>query len=504
MGYQSPTAQEVKELAADIDLKLDDAAAARMASLLGMFAGGYAFLDHSGDELPPPAPSARPWRRPAVGENPHGAWAVKSSIKSGRSGVLSGKRIVVKDNIAVAGLPMANGTAMLADFIPESDAEAVRRLLDAGAEIAGKSVCEFMCLSGGSATAASGPVQNPRKPGYSTGGSSSGSAALVAAGEVDGALGTDQGGSVRIPASWTGVVGMKATRGVVPYSGAVAMESSIDYIGPLTRDVESNALLLEVLSGAHDEFPAASSGNDRNYRAQLGQSLEGTRIGVLREGFGHPAGEGDVDECVRAAAATLQGLGASVREVSVPEHQWGVGNWGVVVTDGFWNTLNLGGLGYNHDGVYSPGLHTRMLHWKDHVASMPENARMLILLGRHLARYRGAYYGKAKNMVRRLTAAYERAFAGLDLLLLPTTVKKSRPNPDPAAAGYADELISQAMGNTINCAPFNATGHPAISIPCGVRDGLPVGLMLVGPMHAEGRIYRVAHAFEQSVNWKQG
>jgi len=398
---------------------------------------------------------------------------------------------------------MANGTAMLADFIPESDAEAVRRLLEAGAEIVGKSVCEFMCLSGGSGTSASGPVQNPHKPGYSTGGSSSGSAALVAVGEVDGALGTDQGGSVRIPASWTGVVGMKATRGVVPYAGAVVMETSIDYIGPLTPDVERNAMLLEVLAGAHQDNETLSPGYDRSYRAQLGQPLRGLRIGVLAEGFDNPAGERDVDECVRAATGVLQKLGAVIVPASVPEHAWGVGVWGAVVTDGFWNTLNLGGLGYNYEGAYSPALHERMVNWREHFASMPENAHMLMLLGKHLEQYRGKYYGKAKNMVHRLTAAYDRALACHDLLLLPTTVKKSQPNPVPGAPDYADELISQAMGNTINCASFNATGHPALSIPCGTRAGLPVGMMLVGRMYSEALIYRVAHAFEQQVNWKQ-
>lgn len=503
MAYQSPDAQEVRHLAAELDFVMDDKAAARMASLLGMFAGGYEFLDQQPDELPAPVPAQRQWHRPAATENAFGAWAAMASIKSGRDGVLSGKRIAIKDNIAVAGMPMANGTAMLADFIPESDAEVVRRLLHAGAEIAGKAVCEFMCLSGGSGTADSGPVQNPRRPGYSTGGSSSGSAALVAAGEVDGALGTDQGGSVRIPASWTGIVGMKATRGVVPYSGAVAMESSIDYIGPLTRDVESNALLLEVLAGAHvgeDTFPCAY---DRTYRAQLGQGVKGLRVGVLGEGFDHPAGERDVDECVRAAAAVFGSLGALVTNVSVPEHAWGAGVWGAVVTDGFWNTLNLGGVGYNHDGVYSPGLHARMTHWREHLGAMPENAQMLVLLGKHLSRHHGAYYGKARNMVRRLAAAYDHALATVDLLLLPTTVGKSRPNPDPAAPGGADERIAQAMGNTINCAPFNATGHPAISLPCGLRNGLPVGLMLVGPMHTEARLYRAAHAFEHHSDWKQ-
>ncbi len=474
-----------------------------MASLLGGFAGGYAFLDQSADELPIPVPLARTWDRPEPRENQYGAWAAKTSICSGQQGALSGKRIVVKDNISVAGIPMANGTAMLADFIPESDAEVVRRLLSAGAEVVGKSVCEFMCLSGGSATSASGPVQNPRKAGFSTGGSSSGSAALVAAGEVDGALGTDQGGSVRIPASWTGVYGMKATRGVVPYTGAVPMETSIDYVGPLTADVSSNALLLEVLAGAHLDDEQVSPGYARDYRALLGQSLRGLRIGMLTEGFAHPAGEKDVDECVRAGAEALQKLGAIVEPAPVPEHAWGAGVWGAVVTDGFWNTLNLGGQGYNYEGVFSPALHGRMVNWRDHFASMPENAHMLMLLGKHLEQYRGKYYGKAKNMVRRLTAAYDRALAGCDLLLLPTTVKKSQPNPVPGTPGHADELISQAMGNTINCAPFNATGHPAMSIPCGLRDGLPVGLMLVGCMHAEALIYRAAHAFEQQVNWKE-
>ncbi len=498
MSYQSPDSNKIKSLANELGLILDDSAARRMASLLGFFAPGYEFLDQSPDELPIPVPAGRTWSRPNPAENPYGAWAARASIRSGARGVLSGKRIVVKDNIAVAGLPMANGTGFLADFMPESDAEVVRRLLAAGAEIAGKSVCEFMCLSGGSGTAASGPVQNPRKPGYSTGGSSSGSAALVAAGEVDGALGTDQGGSVRVPASWTGVVGMKATRGVVPYTGGAPMETSIDYIGPLTTTVADNALLLEVLSGAHLEDETTPTGYARDYTSQLGQSVKGLRIGVVEEGFGNPQGERDVDECVYAAADVLKQAGAVVGKVSVPEHLWGVGVWGAVVTDGFWRTLNYGGLGYNYEGVYSPGLHQRMADWKKHITTMPENALMLMLLGKHLEQYQGKYYGKAKNMVRRLTAAYDKALTQYDLLLMPTTIGKSRPNPVPDMANYADEVIAQAMGNTINTAPFNATGHPAISFPCGSRTGLPVGMMLVGKMYSETQVYRVAHAFESS------
>lgn len=503
MTYESPDFKKIKSLASGLGLPLDDAAARRFASLLEGFAAGYQFLDQSPDELPVPVPAMRAWHRPAPAENAWGAWAVKASIHSGHGGVLSGRRIVVKDNISVAGIPMANGTAMLADFIPESDAEVVRRLLAAGAEVVGKSVCEFMCLSGGSATAASGPVQNPCKPGYSTGGSSAGSAALVAADEVDGALGTDQGGSVRIPSSWTGIYGMKATRGVVPYSGGVPMETSIDYIGPMTSDVAGNALMLEVLAGAHLGADATPPCYARNYSSKLGEPVKGLRIGLVGEGFGHPQGEADVDECVRSAAEVFKEAGAVVENISVPEHLWGVGVWGAIVTDGFWQTLNLGGLGYNHDGVYSPALHRRMAGWPRHLASMPENAVMLILLGKHLEQYQGWYYGKAKNMVRRLAAAYDRALGRYDVLVMPTTVKKSQPNPDPASPGYADEIISQAMGNTINAAPFNATGHPAMSIPCGMRAGLPVGMMLVARMHAEALIYQAGYAFEQQVNWKQ-
>ncbi|KMO27438.1 amidase family protein, partial [Methylobacterium aquaticum] len=183
-------------------------------------------------------------------ENPLGAWYWKSEVKGAETGTLTGKTVALKDNVALAGVPMMNGASTLEGFVPASDATIVTRMLDAGATILGKAVCEHFCLSGGSHTSDPGPVHNPHRMGYSAGGSSSGSAALVASGAVDLAIGGDQGGSIRIPASYCGIYGMKPTHGLVPYTGVMPIETTIDHTGPMTASVADNALLLEVLAGA--------------------------------------------------------------------------------------------------------------------------------------------------------------------------------------------------------------------------------------------------------------
>ena len=187
--------------------------------------------------------------RPSADENQLGAWYVKTSIKGKAAGKLAGRRVALKDNICLAGVPMMVGAAFLEGSVPDIDATIVTRILDEGGEIAGKAVCEYYCVSGGSHTSSTGPVQNPRKHGFTTGGSSSGSAALVAAGEVPMAIGGDQAGSIRIPASYCGIVGMKPTFGLVPYTGIGPLEITIDTAGPMTANVADNALLLEVIAG---------------------------------------------------------------------------------------------------------------------------------------------------------------------------------------------------------------------------------------------------------------
>ena len=188
---------------------------------------------------------------------------MKTAIKGKPGGKLAGRRVALKDNICLAGVPMMVGAGFLDGSVPDLDATIVTRILDAGGEIAGKAVCEYYCVSGGSHTSSTGPVQNPRKHGHTTGGSSSGSAALVAAGEVPMAIGGDQAGSIRIPASYCGIVGMKPTFGLVPYSGIGPLEITIDTAGPMTANVADNALLLEVIAGPDGLDFAAASGAGR-------------------------------------------------------------------------------------------------------------------------------------------------------------------------------------------------------------------------------------------------
>ena len=495
MTFKLPDSNELKRLAAELNLTLDDDRAETLLAYMRPIADGYEFIDSVEDELPVSPWTGRDYYYPEAEENPYGAWLVKCQIKGAASGPLLGKKVAVKDNIFVAGLPLTNGSDILAGFVADFDATVVERLLNAGAEIAGKSACEYLCLSGGSATSAAGIVQNPRKPGYSTGGSSSGSAALVAAGAVDMALGTDQGGSVRIPACWTGVVGMKATRGVVPFSGGIPIEASIEYIGPLTRTVADNAMYLEVLAGNGD-------GGRPDYTGSLGQAPSGLKIGVLKEGFGWPTSAPAVDQCVRSAAAHLAALGATVEEISVSEHLTGPAIWGAVVTDGLWQTTKLNGVGFNHEDIYSPAFYRVMRDWTARMGNAPINAQLILLLGRYLEKYDGRYYARAKNLARKLRASYDKPLREYDLLLLPTLADTAAQNPESQEEAGDDRIMQTAFGNTLNTCQFNATGHPAISIPCGQVDGLPVGLMLVGRHHAEQTIYRAAHAFEQSVDWQ--
>src|SRR5262249_25531021 len=288
----------------------------------------YNRLDQMPDELPPVTYPRLPGRRPAPEENRYGAWYVKTEIEGAFAGRLKGKRVALKDNICLAGVPMMNGASTLEGYVPEVDATVAARVLDAGGTIAGKTVCEYFCFSGGSHTSASGPVHNPHRAGYSAGGSSSGSAAVVAAGEVPMALGGDQGGSIRIPAAFCGIYGLKPTHGLVPYTGIMPIELTLDHVGPMTATVEDNALLLEVLAGPDGLDPRQyGDAIARPYREALGRGAAGLKIAVVEEGFGHPQSLPQVDAVVRAAAERYRGLGAAVETVSVPMHRAGNAIW---------------------------------------------------------------------------------------------------------------------------------------------------------------------------------
>ena len=221
--------------------------------------------------------------RPPAPDNRLNAWYWRCSIKGATSGPLAGKKIAIKDNVCVAGIPMMNGSNVLEGYVPDVDATIVTRILDAGGEIIGKAVCEHLCFSGGSHTSDTGPVLNPHDPKRSAGGSSSGSAALVVAGECDMAIGGDQGGSIRIPSGWCGAVGHKPTQGLVPYTGVFPIELTLDHTGPIARTAGDAAQLLEVLAGFDGFDPRQRAGlRTEAYTKQLIGDARGLRIGIVR------------------------------------------------------------------------------------------------------------------------------------------------------------------------------------------------------------------------------
>jgi amidase len=460
--------------------------------------GAYGFVESAPDHLPPAPAAPRAWSAPEPGSDPHHAWFVRSAIRTRADGPLAGRRVAIKDSVMVAGLPMINGSRELEGFVPEFDATVVTRILEAGGEIAGKTHCEYFCLSGGSHTNATGVVRHPHRPDRSAGGSSSGSAVVVATGEVPMAIGADQAGSIRMPASYSGIVGMKPTWGLVPYTGIAPIEPYFDHVGPMTGTVRDNALLLEVIAGPDGLDPRQLGARTQPYVAEMERGIAGLRIGVLKEGFGHPNSEPDVDATVRAAAEVLRRLGAEVIEVSVPEHLVGPAIWAPIALEGMTHTLVEGsGFGIGRSDVYPTRFMQHLFERRDQLPALPPHILLMLLAGEIARLKRGhSLYGKAVNLARWLRGRYDAALERVDMLLMPTTPMKATPLPSPGAPlAESWQRASEMFGNTC---PFDVTHHPGLTLPCGLSEGLPVGMMLVGRRFDEASLYRAAFAYEQS------
>jgi amidase len=499
--FQKPSVADLRQAAQKLGMNPSDEYLLAVEHIIAPLANAYATLDETPDELPAVKYPRGPVHRPQGGENPHGAWYVKTSIKGRPGGKLDGRRVVLKDNVCLAGVPMMIGANLLEGYVPEVDATVVERILDAGGEIVGKAVCEYYCVSGGSHTSESGPVHNPRKRGYSAGGSSSGSAALVAAGDVDMAIGGDQAGSIRIPASHCGIVGLKPTYGLVPYTGIAPLEITLDTCGPMTANVRDNALLLEVIAGPDGIDSRQRGVQPGRYTDAVDGGVKSLRVGVMKEGFGHPNSEPDVDALVSDAAQRLAKLGAVVEQVSVPMHTLGFPVWSAIRGDAACVTLlEMNGAGIAHEGLYVTSLLDHAMGWRGRADEFADTLKIASIFSAYtLDRYGGHYYAKAQNLRRRVRAAYDAALMAHDLLLMPTVPMKATPIPGKGAT--PQEITRRSWEPTRNTCPFNVTGHPAISLPCGMEDGRPVGLMLVGRHYAEETIYRAAAAFERSGDW---
>lgn len=503
MTVQRPTLNQMKDVVAELGMNMSDARIQEFMDVMQGTLDAYDVVDSLPDYLPPVLYPRTSGYRPTPEENPNNAWYVKTEIKGAPRGPLLGRTVALKDNVCLAGVPMMNGASTLKGYTPDLDATVVTRLLDAGATITGKAHCEFFCLSGGSHTNATGPVHNPHKYGHSAGGSSSGSGSLVGGGDVDMAIGGDQGGSIRMPSSFCGCYGMKPTHGLVPYSGIMPIETTIDHTGPMTQNVMDNALMLEVIAGADGLDPRQYDVKTDRYTAAVGRGVSGLRIGVIKEGFQQEGAESDVNDKVRAAANTLKELGASVDEISIPWHILGTSIWTPIALEGLTQQMMHGnGMGTGWEGLHTTSLLEFHSNWRTRADELSDTLKISMLVGQyHLKHTRGRYYSKAQNLSRQLRDEFNKVFASYDLLLTPTTPMKAPPIP-PADASL--ELWCQRAFEMItNTAPFDVTGHPAMSVPCGMSDGLPVGLQIIGRRYDESTIYRAASAFEQAGDWRQ-
>jgi amidase len=316
------------------------------------------------------------------------------------------------------------------------------------------------------------------------------------------ALGGDQGGSIRIPAAFCGIYGMKPTHGLVPYTGIMPIELTLDHTGPMTATVEDNALLLEVLAGPDGLDPRQYGAAAKPYREALGGGGSGLKIAVVEEGFGHSQSMPQVDAIVREAATRFGGLGATVDTVSIPMHRDGSAIWLAVAAEGALMQMMLGnGFGFNWQGLYVTSMLDFHSSWRSRADELSDTLKNTMLLGHYMVtRYRGHYYAKAQNLVRRLRRAYDEVLSRYDLLLMPTLPMVATPLPEANAP--VGDILQRGFEMLANTAQFDCTHHAAMSLPCGMVDGLPVGMMLVAKAFDEETIYRAAAAFENGVDWK--
>ena len=501
MSVTLPNEEQLADVADRLGFNLSPEDVKSFQGLMQGYVDAYNAVDLMIDPIPEITYPRTVGVRPPVEENELNAWYVKSTVEGAPEGKLKGKTVVLKDNVMLGGVPMMNGSSTLEGYVPNVDATIVTRMLDAGATIVGKAHCECFCMSGGSHTSAQGPVCNPHDPTRSAGGSSSGSAALVSKGEVDMAIGGDQGGSIRMPSAFCGTVGMKPTHGLVPYTGIVPIEITIDHAGPITSTVADNALLLEVLAGSDGYDSRQIDISVSEYTEGLDKPVKGMKVAILKEGFGHATSQPESDEKVREAAKKLEALGVTVEEVSIPMHLLAPAIWAPIGLQGLTQTMMLGeGYGTSRPDLYVTSFMDFHRGWRERADELSETLKLAMLFAQYCDdEYGKRFFGKAFNLTKPLKAAYDAVLADYDAILMPTVPMTATPLPGPDAS--REEIVERAFEMLNNTSAFDITHHPALSVPCGKVDGLPVGMMLVGKMWDEKTLYTLGDAFEKSGDW---
>jgi aspartyl-tRNA(Asn)/glutamyl-tRNA(Gln) amidotransferase subunit A len=416
-------------------------------------------------------------------------------IAAGDAGPLTGIPMQLKDNLCTKGVATTCSSRMLEHFVPAYDATVTRRLSDAGAVLVGKGNLDEFAMGSSTESSAFFPTRNPWDLARVPGGSSGGPAAAVAAGECLFALGSDTGGSIRQPAALCGVVGLKPTYGLVSRYGLVAFASSLDQIGPLTRDVADSAVVLSAIAG-HD--PRDSTSIDLevpDYTRALGGDIRGLRVGVPKEYFVEGIEPG-VEKAVRAALSVFEELGAVVEETSLPSTPSAMAVYYIIApSEASANLARYDGVKYGYRTGQADSMWDALE--KTRQEGFGPEVKRRIMLGTYAlsAGYYDAYYLKAQKVRTVIRSEFDEAFNRFDVLVTATS---------PSVAFKLGEKTAdpvQMYLNDILTLPANIAGIPAISLPGGMADGLPVGLQIMAPRLGEMTLLRAAHAYEQATEW---
>ena len=422
-----------------------------------------------------------------------------AKIKKGEGrGSLFGIPLAIKDNMCTKGVLTTCSSGILKNFIPVYDGTVVRKVSDAGLIMTGKTNLDEFAMGSSTETSFFGTTRNPWDLETVPGGSSGGSAAAVAAGEAIMALGSDTGGSIRQPAALCGVVGLKPTYGLVSRYGLVAFASSLDQIGPITKDVTDCALLLQAIAGQDERDSTSVDINIPDYNKALVADVKGMKIGLLKEMMGEGI-QDEVKTAIKNAVDVFSKMGAEIIEVSLPHAEYALSAYYLIApAEASSNLARYDGVRYGHRTSEKVKDMIDM-YMKTRAEGFGNEVKRRIMLGTYAlsAGYYEAYYGQAQKIRTLIVQDFEKAFDKVDVILSPTS---------PTTAfkiGEKFENPLQMYLSDICTIPVNLAGLPGISIPCGLSDGLPIGLQIIGRPFDEMTVLRTAYAFEQAYGFKE-
>jgi aspartyl-tRNA(Asn)/glutamyl-tRNA(Gln) amidotransferase subunit A len=421
------------------------------------------------------------------------ASAADARIQKGEAGPLTGIPLALKDVICTQGVRTTCGSHILENFVPPYDATVAEKLKAAGAVFVGKANMDEFAMGSSTENSYFGPSRNPWDQERIPGGSSGGSAAAVAADECIASLGSDTGGSIRQPAACCGIVGMKPTYGRVSRYGLVAFASSLDQIGPFSKDVQDTALLLNVISGHERRDSTSVDLPVPDYTEALREDVRGMVLGIPREGFGEGL-DPEVAASVREAIETLKRLGAKTLDISLPHSDYALAVYYLIAPcEASSNLARYDGVKY---GFRAAGTQDLMdMYQETRWQGFGAEVKRRIMLGTYAlsAGYYDAYYLKASRVRTLIRQDFEKAFEKCDAIVLPTT-----PTPAFKIGEKTDDPLQMYLSD-IYTIPCNLAGLPGLSMPCGfTREGLPIGLQILGNLFQEEKILRVAYAFEKN------